>query len=48
MSLILTLFYHAAGQLGLSFSRVKDCIESGKGVELLGKSVERTQSLGVE
>ncbi|KAI7880384.1 hypothetical protein K492DRAFT_195218 [Lichtheimia hyalospora FSU 10163] len=37
-----------AGQLELSFEPVKDCIESDKGLELLTKSVERTQSLGVQ
>ncbi|CDS07908.1 hypothetical protein LRAMOSA01857 [Lichtheimia ramosa] len=36
-----------AGQLGLSFGPVKDCIDSDKGVELLAESVKRTQSLGV-
>lgn len=46
MSLVLILD-HVAGQLGLSFGPVKDCIDSDKGVELLAESVKRTQSLGV-
>ncbi|KAI9323180.1 hypothetical protein BX666DRAFT_1884078 [Dichotomocladium elegans] len=39
--------YQCATKLGQSYAPVDACVKSNLGIELLGKSVERTQSLGV-